>query len=297
MRPSAVLPAVLSAAALVLSFLCLFAGHKKSFMQNFDILTLNTSRIGTNLLNESARPFDGDNPITSFLNNVTSSVSDDINEAVGSLAERLGMQDFYSAHVLDYCWGTYEPGPVPNATLHSDDIDRNVSACSNRTAMFYFNPTEALERSLNESGVDVTLTELHWPDAIQDGINSLRIAARAVFVLYCIAICLCFLALVGSLLGLFASGRLAAAVNIMVSTLAFLALGVVSAIATAVIVKGSNVINKNGREIGVEAERGNKFMALTWAATGAMFIAVLIWCVSCIVGHRSARRSYTGKAG
>lgn len=40
MRFSALVPFLLSLAALVLSFLCLFAGSKKSFLQGADIMTV-----------------------------------------------------------------------------------------------------------------------------------------------------------------------------------------------------------------------------------------------------------------
>lgn len=42
MRLSAFLPVVLSIAALILSFLCLFAGSKKGFMDDYAIVTVST---------------------------------------------------------------------------------------------------------------------------------------------------------------------------------------------------------------------------------------------------------------
>ena len=40
MRFSALIPAVLSAAALILTFLCLFAGSKQGFMEDYAIVTV-----------------------------------------------------------------------------------------------------------------------------------------------------------------------------------------------------------------------------------------------------------------
>lgn len=40
MRPTAIIPALCCAVALVLSFLCLFAGHKKDFMEDYHLLTV-----------------------------------------------------------------------------------------------------------------------------------------------------------------------------------------------------------------------------------------------------------------
>jgi hypothetical protein len=46
MRFSALLPIAFIATAFVLTFLCLFAGSSRGFMQDYAILTLNTSRLG-----------------------------------------------------------------------------------------------------------------------------------------------------------------------------------------------------------------------------------------------------------
>jgi hypothetical protein len=227
--------------------------------------------------------------------NITDSISDDINDAIGSIAKRVGVEDFYSAHMLDYCYGTYTPQPVPNDTVHANDIHRNVTACSNATAMYNFDPAQALQDSLNRSGVDITLSDLQWPQQIQDALNALRIAAKAAFVLYCIGIAVAFCAFITSILGIFSSGRLVAFVNVLTSIVAFLALGIASALVTAIMVKGSNAINKYGREIGVEANRGNNFLAITWAATGAMLLAIIIWSLECCVGHRRRPRTYADK--
>jgi hypothetical protein len=43
MRFSALIPAVLSAAALILTFLCLFAGSKQGFMEDYAIVTVSPS--------------------------------------------------------------------------------------------------------------------------------------------------------------------------------------------------------------------------------------------------------------
>lgn len=60
-----------------------------------------------------------------------------------------------------------------------------------------------------------------------------------------------------------------------------MALGVASGIATAVAVKATEIINEEGNRIGVTASRGNKFLAMTWSATGLMLVATLSWMVLC----------------
>lgn len=290
MRPSAIVPVLLCVAALILSFLCLFAGHKKNFMEDYHLLTLNTSRLGYEFLNTTNG--DSSNPITDLFNQFTNDVQEDINDVLGDTAEALGLDDFYSVHMMDYCFGDYTPTPLPNDTVSSSDIHKNVTGCSNQTAMYKFDPTAIIEEKLNESGISVTLDDLNWPDDIQKGIDALHILQVTVFVLYCIAIALIALSLVAAVFSVFASGRLSACLNFLLCGCAFLAIGLASAIITAVIVKGSEIINKYGNDIGIEAHRGDKFLAITWAATAAMFVVIVWWLGDFCVGRRKKTATY-----
>jgi hypothetical protein len=293
MRLTALLPVLCCTAALILSFLCLFAGHKKDFLEDYHILTLNTSRIGEGVVDKIGN----DSPLSSVWNLIPDSLQDDVSEVAGAATEKLGIEDFYSAHLLDYCFGQFTPAETPNATLQLGEIDKNVTGCSNRTAMFWFNPEEILEQALNRTGLGVTLDDLKWPQDIQRGLDALRIVGITSFVLYCISIALIFLALVSAFPAIFSSGRLAACLNLMVTILAFLAIGLASALVTAVAVKGSSIINQYGNEVGVHASRGGKFLALTWAATALMFITLVAWSVEICFGHRKRQVSYGSKHG
>jgi hypothetical protein len=207
----------------------------------------------------------------------------DLNNFASSLAKDLGLKDFYSAHLMDYCSGSYTPGPVPNATLKKSSIDRNVTFCSNRTAMFTFDPTTALQQSLNASGSVITLSQLDWPKEIEDGIKTLRTAWKAAFILYCMGIGFIFLTLIASALWIGNVSRGTAALVIALASLAWICLGIASAIMTAVAVKGHDIIDKYGKVIGVSADRGNGFLGMTWAATGCMVVAALVGCAGCFI--------------
>lgn len=288
MRFLAILPLLTCTAALILSFLCLFAGHKASFMEDYHLITLNTSRIGYNLLNTTAST-NSSNPLRNLWNEFRNNVNEEVNERIGDTAERLGIDDFYSLHLLDYCYGNYTPAPLPNATVKASDISKEVEGCSNRTAMFTWDPVATIERKLNESGVGVTLEDLNFPSDIQRGIDALQILQKTTFILYCIAIALIFITLLAAIPAFLTSGRLSACLNFALALLALLAIGIASALVTAVIVKGSNVINEYTDDVGIEAHRGGKFMALTWAATGLMLVTVVVWCVDGVVGRRGKR--------
>lgn len=192
---------------------------------------------------------------------------------------------------MAYCEGYYTPDPVPNATLKRSDINRNVTDCSNRTAMYNFDPQRILQQELDNSGHgNINLvSDLRWPEGVSDGIRALRIAARAAFVLYCIAIAFEGIALILAMVSFFLEGRLSAFANMFVDWLAFLVIGIASAITTAIAVKGADVINEYGDDIGIQAQRGDKFLILTWIATGLMLLASIVWCFDCILGSRRRR--------
>ncbi|KXT07287.1 hypothetical protein AC578_428 [Pseudocercospora eumusae] len=297
MRWLAIGPFVCCAASLVLAFLCLFAGSSKGFMEDYAVLTtkprldpnnhttnqLNTSRIGQNIFNTSES---SSSTLGQLIDNITNSIESDIQDLITSTARDLGLHDFYTAHLMTYCEGYYKPAPVPNATLPKHDISKNVTNCSNRTAMYDFNPEEILQRELSASGTGIDLSDLDWPQDIQKGINALRISAKATFVLYCIAIGFIGIAWLSAGIAFCLQGRLSALVNVVLDWLALIVLGIASAIATAVAVKASDVINKYGNDIGVSAGKGKKFLIITWVATGLLLLASILWCVDCCFGGR-----------
>ncbi|KAH6638176.1 actin cortical patch SUR7/pH-response regulator pali [Boeremia exigua] len=297
MRFTALLPVLCCTVALILSFLCLFAGHKKDFMEDYHLISLNTSMIGETIINET-RSTDTSNPITNLLNSISNTGSEIVNDAIGEVTQRLGIEDFYSAHMLNYCEGQYTPAEAPNATVSESDISKNVTECSKNRAMYKFDPTQIIEDALNRTtGLDVTLDDLNWPEDIDTGIKTLNALMGAMFVLYCIAIALIFVALLAAAAAVLLSGRLSACVNFLISVLAFLSIGLASALVTAVIVKASNIINDKGNEIGLVAHYGGKFLALTWAATGLMLVVVLTWVVEFCIGRRHNKQPTYAKHG
>jgi hypothetical protein len=297
MRLTALIPALCCTAALILSFLCLFAGHKANFMEDYSLLTLNTSAIGQTLVSSSS-----DSSLSSTIMNlipdsIENSITNEINDQIGEIRQRLGVEDWYSMHMLNYCEGQYTPEEAANATLKESDISKNVTECAKSRAMYKFDPTRIIEEALNKTGLDVTLSDLNWPEDIQKGIDTLNALMAAMFVLYIIAICLIFVALVASIFAVLSSGRLSACVNFLIATLAFLAIGLASALVTAVIVKGTDIINDKGKDIGLAAYWGGKFLALTWAATALMLIVLLAWIVEFCIGRRQNKRQPYAKHG
>jgi hypothetical protein len=256
---------------------------------------LNTSLLGETLLSENRT---SSNPHTNLLDKIPNAISSAINDRIGDLTAKLGIEDFYSAHMLDYCYGQYTPLEVANATIAEKDISKNVTGCSQSEAMYKFDPTRIVQDALNKTvGNKITLEDLKWPEDIDTGIRALNALMAAMFVLYVVAICLIFVALLASLFSVFAAGRLSACANVVASSLAFIAIGLASALVTAVVVKATGLVNEYGNDVGVVANKGSKFLALTWAATGVMFVAMVVWIVEVCVGRRQKSRGPYAKEG
>ncbi|CZR62557.1 uncharacterized protein PAC_12454 [Phialocephala subalpina] len=301
MRFSALFPMVCAVVAFVLSMLCLFAGHKPGFMEDYHIITLNTSTLGHELIptaTTSSTPTATATSISSWFSNlahnVTNEIEGDLDSIIGDVADKLakelGIKQWYSLHLMDMCEGNY----APNATKKGASL--NVSTCSNQTAMYHFDITKQLNQELEIGPLKLNLSDIDWPSDIQDGLNKLNIALDATFVLYAIGIASAGLCIITSLLAFFLHGsRLVSFGNWGIASLSFLTLLIASIIVTVVQSKATHIINKYGNEIGVYAYRGNKYLILTWVAVACMFLAMCSWVVEFCVGRRSKQREYTEK--
>lgn len=194
--------------------------------------------------------------------------------------------------MLTYCEGLYEPGVIPNATLSRDQIWQNTTGCSNRTALFTWDPRRQIQAELNASGHSyIDITKLNWPSQIDDNIRDLHKTFVAGFVLYCISIGFIFIALATAVVSFFLLGRVWTLVNITIDVLAFIAVLLASALYTAVMKQGTKNINGYGEPVGIEAYYSSKFLAITWAATALMFVASCLWCIDCCIGRKDSKSS------
>jgi len=117
-----------------------------------------------------------------------------------SSATNLGIHQWYSMHVLDYCEGNWAPSAA------SPNSYKNILYCAPRTSMYDFNLTAILTQELAAGGSDVTLSDLNWPTSIQSGIDGLRTEMDVVFVFYCISIALSIFVMFGGIVGLMTWG-------------------------------------------------------------------------------------------
>jgi len=162
--------------------------------------------------------------------------------------------------------------------------------------MFHFDISKQLSKELKIGPLHLNLSDIQWPDEIQDQLNTLNTAIDATFFLYAIGTASAGLAIVTSIVAIFLSGsRLTSLGNWGLATLSFLAFLLASIIVTVLQTKMASIINKYGNEIGVFAYKGGKYLALSWITMAIMFLATLAWAAEFWTGRRNGRRGYTEK--
>lgn len=292
MRLSALFPLACAIVAFVLSMLCLFAGHKPGFMEEYHIVSVNTSSLGKNLVPTTTTSSGASPTVTSLgslfssiAHNVTSTIEGDFEGIIGDvankLAKELGIKQWYSLHLMDLCEGTF----TPNATDNHAQL--NVTSCSNQTAMYHFDISKQLNSELEVGPLHINLSDVDWPDEIQNGLNALNTAVDATFVLYAIGIAAAGCAILASVVAVFLHGsRLISFGNWGLASLSFFALLIASIIVTVVQAKATDEINKYGNDIGVSASKGRKYLILTWVSVASMFLASMAWVAEfCEIGR------------
>lgn len=107
--------------------------------------------------------------------------------------------------------GYYTPSPLSNETTHPA---KNVTYCSYPTSSFHFDPASIIQ---SELGSGISLKDIQWPDAVDDGMRAIKTASKVMLVLYCIGIATTGLAFMSACSAIAFSGLLGIAVNGMLS--------------------------------------------------------------------------------
>ncbi|CAG7564137.1 unnamed protein product [Fusarium equiseti] len=296
-------PMVLSMVAFILSMLCLFAGHKEGFMEEYSVARLNTSMIGRNVLtvDDSASTSENEDDsifgkISGKWDDVKNDIKGKINDVTGDIADELadtiGISEWYSIHIMATCDGQYKP----NAT--SPGAGFNVTNCTNSAPEKRFNLTDMLDKQLSVGPFELNLADINWPDDIQDSIDILNKALLATFVLYVIAVGFSGLAMLAALAAFFLFSRRGVnAVNLIIASLAALVLLIASILVTVAGKKGVSKLNDVGDNVGISASRGTKFLGLTWAAAALMIAAAIYWFVHLCLMRRERKREWKPRKG
>ncbi|GAO51330.1 hypothetical protein SAICODRAFT_20854 [Saitoella complicata NRRL Y-17804] len=181
------------------------------------------------------------------------------NAAVANtIAQALGLHDFYQVGLWNYCEGYYDNGI-------------NITSCSKREAAYAFDPVEIIESELL-IGASVAI-----PTSITSDIARVRIASRWIFGLYMTGVCLSFVTLLIMCIG--ALGRRWAVLPVITGFLAWLMTTAASVVATVLWKIVQNVFN-NATEVNVIVSLSTEMLAMEWLAVAFSTIALLFLLIS-----------------
>ncbi|KAL7950055.1 actin cortical patch SUR7/pH-response regulator pali [Trichoderma barbatum] len=285
LRFAVLIPLIFSFVAFVLTNLTLFAGNQKGFMEEYAVLRINTTMLGQNVLQTDDKPDssnedDGDeslwDKITDKADDLGDDAKDKINEIAGDIiddvAERLGVSDWYSIHIMNACWG----GFGSNAT--ASHFQLNVTNCTQSSPANRFNLTDIMDRQLSLGPFHISLEKIHWPGSIQLKISALNSALMALFVFYVLGVGFSGLAMLACI-PTFVLGekKILLMANTALASLAAATITLASIIATAASCIAVNAINVEGKPVSVVASRGTKFYTLTWVTAALMMLSTAFW--------------------
>lgn len=283
LRWSVIFPVLLSIAALVISFLLLFAGSRPGFLEDYSLVRLNLTTLGYDVISDNIDNIAGDNEgISGIIDNISDLIGDGLDDIGNSVADRLadelGISEWYSIHILTVCQGEYDP----NAT--DSDPSYKVSECTTASPDARVNLTDLINNELQIGPLRITLDDINWPSEIDERIDQVNDALLALFIVYVVAIGFCGFALIGAVAAFFFDPRrrrVSLANMLLAALAALLLLG--GSIATMIGGRrGADEINNIGEDVGISAEAGTPFIILSWVAFALMALAVVYWgAVAC----------------
>ncbi|KAF2086121.1 hypothetical protein K490DRAFT_45035 [Saccharata proteae CBS 121410] len=187
---------------------------------------------------------------------------------LNSIAQTLGLHDFYQVGLWNFCEGYKSQG---------------VTYCSHPETMYWFNPIEIL---LNELLAGATIA---IPEEVLTYLHIVRVVSHWMFGLFLTGACLAALMIILTPLSLYS--RWVALPVALFTFLAALFTTIASVLATAMFVIFSNAITKVG-ELNIGAHVGRQMFAFMWIAS---FCTIVAWLVQmglccCCASRRDVKK-------
>lgn len=264
--------------------------------------------------------------VASAVSSVLSEVKDEMekieDELADKLADLLGIHEWYSIHLIDLCYGNFTPKTTaPNATMAVTNCTTpfDYSKCPFCLACLHgiltcitavINVTKMLDHDLSVGPFTLNLADLGIVQDIQSGINTISKFAEVPVVIYFFAVAFIGMSMLGSIAAVFLisrtqhdsdslnsynrrkfeiSTKLVIMANLGLASSAVLALLIANMIMTIAGKKVVEEVAEHASQYGLNAYRGTKFLATTWAAFALMVLAAIWWVIEFIVLHASAQ--------
>ncbi|KAI0523666.1 actin cortical patch SUR7/pH-response regulator pali [Xylaria bambusicola] len=285
-------PVLISFVAFVLAMIALLAGTgpQQESLEPYHLIAVNLSNFGQDLIASSTtsdpKPtetsggslFDDiaddvrglGQDITDGINNLTNGVADKI-------TEELGISEWYSLHIMSICEGMFSPNASAPGAWY------NMTNCTTQQPL-RLNLSAILDHEIKAGPLNLNINQIPIPDSVQNAVDTVNDAIRALLVIYALASGLTGLTFLVSLAVVVLFRKrvhmLIVWANMSISGLGALVLLIGSAVVTYVNNKAIKEIDDAGKDVGISGIRGSKFITLSWISFGLMLFISLYWTVA-----------------
>ncbi|KAK1673186.1 hypothetical protein BDP55DRAFT_770240 [Colletotrichum godetiae] len=316
-RLSAIVPIIASAVAVALSIVLLAAGTNTSNGGNNYWLSLNTSKIGQDIVQIKAANGSGNgngngggslipgvpgipapndptgiteglgNALGGLLGNLTNALGDGVSDIqgqlVGNLTQLLGVKDNYRLYLTKMCEATYADDNDPNSKV-------TISKCESydNTGAGLRNITNSIPSSFVVGTANVSVPLVAAMAGTLDQVVDLASGgAKAMTALLAIGTISTGIVLLATLPILIVGFlRVLVLVSLVFSLLGSFVLPAFAIVTTSLIYGGKSMLNKSMSAFGMQIQTGGPFVAMSWVAAVASMAAASYWFMVWFVSFR-----------
>lgn len=207
------------------------------------------------------------------------SLDDDLLKTGFKGGEALGLEDFYTAHLWNYCSGSI--------TVDGSKETWKVTDCSKPKTTFHFDIYEIFKLDSDANGKD-GLTEDDIPDSVTKVDKAIKVVSNVMVAMFCCGLVGLVVTFVVGWFGLLS--RWGSCVTTIFADVAFFFILAASIIATALYATLKEGFNRGLKDFGAVANLNNKTLIIMWLGVGFAFGASLFWMFStCCCSGRSRK--------
>ncbi|GJC87437.1 hypothetical protein ColLi_10275 [Colletotrichum liriopes] len=313
-RLSAIIPIIASAVAVALSIVLLAAGTNTSNAGDNYWLSLNTSKIGQNIIKiEAANNTNGNgngggglipgipgdptgitqgigNALGGLLGNLTNAIGDGVQDVqgqlIGNLTQLLGVKDNYRLYLTKMCEATYADDSNPHSKVTINNCESYDDKGAEGTGLR--NITNSIPSSfvVGTANVSVPLVSA-MAGTFDQVVNLASGGAKAMTALLAIGTISTGIVLLATLpILIFGFLRVLVLVSLIFSLIGSFVLPAFAAVTTGLIYGGKNMLNKSMDAFGMQIQTGGPFVAMAWVAAVASMAAATYWFMVWFVSFR-----------
>lgn len=193
--------------------------------------------------------------------------------------EELGLDDFYTAHLWNYCSG--------KITVDGDKEDWEVTNCGKPKTTFHFDIFQIFKLDSEENGKE-GITEDEIPDNVKKVNKAIKVVSNVMVAMFCCGVVATVVTFIVGWFGLLS--RWGSCVTTIFADVAFFFILSGSIIATALYATLKEGFNRALDDFGAVATLNNRTLVIMWLGVGFAFGAALFWMMStCCCSGRSKK--------